>query len=104
MKIDELSAQLEESYIHRSQLWVDFEKALDEIGDLFFFSSAHLILIDATANPSASEVKPTLELLQDMPAKIERRITNIEKRTKSLDGESPSAARRKMKALLSKLS
>jgi hypothetical protein len=64
----------------------------------------HLILTSVTANPSVSEVKPTRDLLEDMPATIECRITDIDKRAKGLDGESPSAARRKMKALLSKLS
>ncbi|KAF8236259.1 hypothetical protein L208DRAFT_1065706, partial [Tricholoma matsutake] len=33
--IESLSAQLEEAYTHRAQLWIDFEKALDEFGDAF---------------------------------------------------------------------
>jgi hypothetical protein len=34
-KVEELSVQLEEAYTHRTQLWIDFDKALDEIGDAF---------------------------------------------------------------------
>jgi hypothetical protein len=42
-----------------------------------------------------------------MPAKFERRIANFEKQAKAMgknDGEAASAARKKLEALLSKLS
>ena len=109
-KIKELSVQLEEAYTHRTQLWINFEKALDQIGDAFprfcsLFSC--LILTGVLPDTFSSEVEPTMESLKAFPGKIERRIANLDKQTKGLeknDDEAASAARKKLKALLSKLS
>jgi hypothetical protein len=101
---------LEQAYTHRDQLWVDFERTLDEIGNaLPRFLSIPACLIHSAALPTLSQfkVEPTLETLKDIPAKIERRLTNFDKKAKDLDkddGETASATRKKLKALLSKLS
>ncbi|GLB34663.1 hypothetical protein LshimejAT787_0202280 [Lyophyllum shimeji] len=79
--IGDLFVQLNEACAARDQLWVDFEKAFDET------------------------VEPTLELLKDTPAKIERTIANLEKHAKSLekdDTSSVSAVEKKIKGLLGK--
>lgn len=57
--IESLSAQLEEAYTHRAQLWIDFEKALDEFGDAFLRFSlmfACLILITIRLDLKSSQL------------------------------------------------
>jgi len=97
---------LEEAYTHRAQLWVDFEKAMNEIGDAFPQPSCaftHLISTDVLANVSFFEVEPTLELLKAMPGNIERTIANLDKHAKALEKDD-GAAKKKMKAILNRLS
>lgn len=81
--LTELLRELEEEYTHCNQLWVDFEKAMDEL------------------------TKPVLEMLNEAPAKVERTIANIEKQSRILEkeaaGVAASATELTLKDLLSKL-
>ncbi|KAF9447888.1 hypothetical protein P691DRAFT_730692 [Macrolepiota fuliginosa MF-IS2] len=82
-RVVDLLGNLEEEYARREQLWVNFQKAMDEL------------------------VNPMLELLSEAPAKMERTIANIEKQSRALEKESASATANAtaltLKDLLSKL-
>lgn len=97
--IQRLFAQLKVAYDHRDQLWIDFEKALDGIGDTA--SSREYRSIDCYA-----KVEPTQGILNNTLTRTERTIANLEKHCKLLDkddGESASTARERLKGLFSKL-
>ncbi|KAJ3567720.1 hypothetical protein NP233_g6175 [Leucocoprinus birnbaumii] len=69
---------LEEEYARRDQLWVDFEKDMNEL------------------------VNPVLEMLNEAPAKMERTITSIEKESRNVE-KGPSATELALKNIISKL-
>ncbi|KAG6854573.1 hypothetical protein C0991_004909 [Blastosporella zonata] len=79
----ELFEQLKDAYTTRNRLWADFEKALK------------------------ATVDPTLKALRALPANVERTIGSIEKRARQLekdDASAVSAAEKKIKGLLGKVS
>ncbi|KAK7054647.1 hypothetical protein VNI00_003110 [Paramarasmius palmivorus] len=78
-RIKNLFKQLKEAYARRDQLWVDFEAALDET------------------------INPTIETLKNLPAELERTITNSEKQSKQLAQKDNGSTEKVLKGLLSKL-
>ncbi|KAG6868684.1 hypothetical protein C0993_011914 [Termitomyces sp. T159_Od127] len=81
VKTDELLYQLTGAYAARNKIWADFEQAIQ------------------------ANVEPTLEMLRDLPASIERSIGNLEKEARTLEKEDInvlSAVEKKIQKLLAK--
>ncbi|KAF5373716.1 hypothetical protein D9758_000742 [Tetrapyrgos nigripes] len=78
LRIKDLFKELQEAYARRDQLWVDLDKALDE------------------------DVNPTLGTLKNLPSKMERAITALDKQSKQLVKDNGNNGKA-LKGFLSKL-
>ncbi|KAG7448056.1 uncharacterized protein BT62DRAFT_751110 [Guyanagaster necrorhizus] len=77
-RIADIMAQLEDAYAQRDQLWVDFEVKFSSIVD------------------------PTIDMLKDLPVRMERAISEVEKQSKKLNKDDVGPEQT-LKDLLAKL-
>ncbi|KAK0228804.1 hypothetical protein IW262DRAFT_1456022 [Armillaria fumosa] len=78
VRIADIMGKLEDAYARRDQLWVDFEVKLNNIVD------------------------PTIEMLKELPARMERAISEIDKQSKKLNKDDVGPEKT-LKDLLTKL-
>ncbi|KAK0211015.1 hypothetical protein DFS33DRAFT_1378985 [Desarmillaria ectypa] len=78
VRIADIMAKLEDAYARRDQLWVDFEVKFNGIVD------------------------PTIDMLKDLPVRMERAISEVEKQSKKLN-QDDVGPEQTLKDLLTKL-
>ncbi|SJL00680.1 uncharacterized protein ARMOST_03993 [Armillaria ostoyae] len=78
VRIADIMGKLEDAYARRDQLWVDFEVKLNSLVD------------------------PTIEMLKDLPARMERAISEVDKQSKKLNKDDVGLEQT-LKDLLTKL-
>ncbi|KAK0463842.1 uncharacterized protein EV420DRAFT_1264659, partial [Desarmillaria tabescens] len=93
--IADIMAKLEDAYAQRDQLWVDFEVKFNGIGTLNLVSSRVLLFELVT-------VDPTIDMLKDLPVRMERAISEVDKQSKKLNKDDVGPEQT-LKDLLTKL-
>ncbi|KAG6832075.1 hypothetical protein H0H92_005497 [Tricholoma furcatifolium] len=94
---EQLFARLKDANTVREGLWVEYNKAVNETGNM--------LLSLGPGELTSHGFVPTLELLRDLPGNVERTIGNLEKQERALekdDANAANAVKHKIKGFLAK--